>query len=498
MLADSPLLKSALQATVRAGRRIRELYTTRSWPAAALLAASLLVVGAASARVLDPGEPGPFQESYSDFDDYRRASIRLYDGKDPYNLDRLEALGAAMQSQSAGQAINLFEIVQLLRGVGSYLYPPLTAFLLGPLRKLDYHNAALLFQASSLTALVAFLWLSLRLPELGEVRRTEGLRNAALAMLLCAGLLAENGSNGNIGAWLILLSGGGLFLAFSSSMTAALMGGFMLGIAVTIKITPVFLFVVLFAGRRRAAIAAGFAGIVAGLLLPAMVVGWEENLKLLRLWRAYILKSFNQFVFIRSWANNQSVPGAIGKLFVPYSDTLQAKYGLPLMAFGRSPGAVEMELLRNVARFCTLTLYALPFLAGLALAWRLWLRALLAERRWRTAALTGDWQDLLAPQMIRLSLLATLSAVAGAGVSWRHAYCALLPAALWRIYSWRKAGDRLPRVDRAWLGFIGLFSLGYPLLPGALRDAFAIYSIFLWLAVALCFWLTIGLLRRES
>ncbi len=475
---------------------IRAGFASRLWPALTLLILVFMVLAHASWRLAQSSEPGPFQASQSDFDDYRQASIRFYSGEDPYNLEQLERLHSPGGAMSEGRIVNLVEVMQSLRGLGTYLYPPFTAFLLGPLRGLDYSAAVLVYQALGMLAL-AFTGLVLLLgpQRSASVSKTETLRSVALCFALCAGLLAENANNGNIGAFLIALTAAGLILSFRAEASLAALGGMLIGLAICIKVTPVFLAIVLFAGRRIAALIGLGLGLFVGFLSPALVVSWDSNLELLNLWRRYILKSFNEFVFIRSWANNQSIPGAIGKLFVPFSDPLQHQFGLPWLFSQAAPDAAQLGRLKWLARLLILALYALTALAGLVVSWRFWLQSMLLRRN--AALPDGDpMARLFDPSMIRLVALCIFVSLVGAGVSWRHAYCALLPAALIALHHYRVIEQPLPWLERLWIGFVALFSHGFPLLPSLARSALAIYSVFLWLAAALCLLLAWSLLKE--
>lgn len=490
----APRIPRALE---RAREGLRERLAAR--PAILWLIVCLLLAWTAlqSARIVKPRVIGPFAGSASDFDDYLKASERLLRGEDPYRLDQIEDAARAVHESGVGGA-NIWEILTGMRGVGSYLYPPFTAFSLGPLAGLEYPLAAAIYQAIAWLALVGFLYMSYRLVRGADAtaRRTAALLAAAGGMVFLMRFLLDNASNGNIGFLIILLTGAGLYSGFQDRRLAEFGGGFLIGVAAGVKVTPGFLGFAFVAGRRWLALAGCAAGLAFTLVIPATLVGWERNLALFETWNAFILKTYNETVFVRSWANNQSIAGALGKLFVPHSDPLQFNYGLPFFFRSRNPTPEEFALLRSIARAANAALYC--GLAVLSVA-----TALKFARRRRLRLARGDapWtplEELRQPSMSAFLMAIILVSLAGAGVSWYHAYSALLVPVVFRLGAIFDESHPVESADRPWMLTLGFFGCVFSLLPEALRDGLSIYSVFAWCAAGLAIERGRRALRVES
>ncbi len=457
----------------------------------------LAVVAVQSARIVKPRAAGPFSGSASDFDDYLNASERLVRGEDPYRLGQIEAAARAVGETGVGGA-NIWELLTGMRGVGSYLYPPFTAFTLAPLTGLDYPVAAAIYQSIAWLALVAFLLLNYRLLRGGAApaRRTAALFAAAAALLVLLRFLLDNASNGNIGFFIILLTGAGLYFGFQGGRLAEFIGGFLIGVAAGVKVTPGFLGCAFVAGRRWLAIVGCVAGLAFSLAIPATLIGWDRNAALFEAWNAFILKTYNQTVFVRSWANNQSIAGALGKLFVPHSDPLQFSYGLPFFFKERNPTADEFALLRSIARAANAALYCGLAILSVATALKF-----VRRRQLRLARGEAPWtplEELRQPSMTAFLMAIILVSLAGAGVSWYHAYSALLVPAVFRLGAIFDGSHPWEPADRGWLIVLGVFGCLYSLFPEALRDGLSIYSVFAWCAAGLAIERGRRALRVES
>ncbi|HRG77419.1 MAG TPA: glycosyltransferase family 87 protein, partial [Leptospiraceae bacterium] len=81
----------------------------------------------------------------SDFHDYYTASQLFFEQKDLYNIESLETLREEIKLEDLFKAENLKKLESLKGNVGTYIYPPLFAFLLIPLGWLSYPTAATIF-----------------------------------------------------------------------------------------------------------------------------------------------------------------------------------------------------------------------------------------------------------------------------------------------------------------------------------------------------------------
>lgn len=439
-------------------------------------------------RIVKPRDVNPLQlfgaVTSSDFDDYFQASIRFADGgADPYRMDAMrDAMEMMVDPEDLQNPLKVMQALEGLKGIGTYLYPPFTAWSLLPLTHLEYPAAAAVFQIASILALCVFLLMLYRLHRPGAAWMPERedapyLLAVLFALIVLYRFLQGNMTNGNIGFFIVLLSGGGLLLAFRGGVWREFLGGCMMGVAVVMKITPAFFGLVLIGGRRIVAILGMGCGALVALFVPAVSLGWARNLELLHNWHLLILRTFSEVAFVRPWMNNQSIAGGIGKLFIPGSEAQQRSFGLPIYSVSSEEGAAFAADLVSAAN---LTLYVFALILALVVAGRVLLR----ERSFPLAHDERKLSTLFSLNEWRVLLIAILVSLVGAGVSWYHAYCVVLIPLVWRMYA--HAAGSLPlraKADGLWLGVIVFFGALQSALPGAARDGLAIYSIFTWLCV---------------
>lgn len=456
--------------------KVSDLFERRSVRAAlyVLFGAVLIVT---SMRIVKPADPvGSLSRSRSDFEDYYRAAVMTARGEDPYRMDQLKRimeLPRTLKPQDLADPARFQDLLLLFSGVGTYLYLPLTAFLLQPLTLLDYQAAALVFQIGSSGALAVCAYLLFRFRSQPE-RQFSGAFLPALVLL--AGFLSENAANGNIATFLILLTAAGLVLSFEKSWKWSAAGGFLLGTAVILKITPAFLLLVPFAFLRVFSLIGAGAGIAAGLSLPALAFGVHRTLALTEGWYRLIIETYSKYVFLRPWANNQTISGAVGKWFLPGSDLKQAEAGLPFLS-GIPDESVTL-FLANAVRISNAALWAIAFLCACLVAWSVYrknfqgmLRAVFG------GAAEGAVLSPYSARFARLAFVCTLVSLVTAGVSWYHAYSVLLLPVYLRFCAVLE-GEPLRTGEKISLAVLGAFSLLHPLLSSHTRDLIALYSVF--------------------
>ncbi len=120
--------------------KVRTLFERRAVRTAlyVLFGTALLIT---SMRIVRPGDSGSLVRSRSDFEDYYRAAVMTARGEDPYRMDQLERLielPRTLKPQDLMDPAKFQDVLLLFSGVGTYLYLPLTAFLLLPFTFLDY------------------------------------------------------------------------------------------------------------------------------------------------------------------------------------------------------------------------------------------------------------------------------------------------------------------------------------------------------------------------
>ncbi len=435
--------------------------------ARALLAFLLVVIFLYGLRVLKESSSSDCiicPTSRSDFDDYYRAAARLRAGKDPYNMELLRKFRTFRYEP--GDLRNPKKFLQLMefRSIGSYLYPPFTAYVLQPLTYLSYRYAAGSFQVLSFASLMAFLFVVWRRLRSDDVSFSF-IASAAILVLLR--FCMENFSNGNIAFFLILMCGLGLIWAWSSSRVVEFLGGALMGVAMVIKVTPAFFGLVIFSGRRWIAVVGMGFGAAFALSLPATTLGWEKNFMLLNDWRVFLIDSFREIGFIRPWANNQTVSAGIGKLFIPFSDPDQGRFGLPFFYAGGIPDASK-QFFANLVRIINFVLYVLGALVALLVAWRGGRRNI------------GYVSDVIA---VRMTFLAVLISLLGSGVSWYHAYSILLIPLIARLYQHFTLKEKLHRSEKLAIASFAFFGFGRLVFPSGFRAALSLYSVFAWIVI---------------
>lgn len=449
----------------RAIQRTIDFFSDRPRLTRGVLAGLVIMILVNSFRIVEERKAvvlfGP--QSSSDFDDYFNAAKLIKEGKDPYHTTGLKNLIIEFKDQKVPSFDwkSIAEIAQKLKGIGTYLYLPLTAFLLVPLAGLPYPVATGIFQVTSFAALVGFFGFLYR-----NYSSQKFLVYLLLSILVMYRYLLENAMNGNIGFFLILLCGVGLVFADRDEWHYQILGGLLIGIAVVLKVTPAFLGLYFIANRKIIPIFAMGLGVILGLFIPVLGLGWTRNLELLQDWYTFIIKSFQDHSVVRPWANNQTISAAIAKLFVPFSDEKQARYGLPLLFKSAFPPKEIVVLLINGIKVANLALT----LGGLLFA------GLYAKLRWKpgNTNLTSFNGILWLQAAILLSLLTS-------GVSWYHAYAMLFIPVFFRI---RHLEERaLNTTEIVSFGILIFFGLIQFLFPTFLKDLLALYSLFVWLCI---------------
>lgn len=161
-----------------------------------------------------------------------------------------------------------------------YIYPPLLAVILKPLAYLPISQAALIWLAVKVVAVLVSVWFGAR----AVATRLDLDRHAPLALV--GGVVAAIGTallaDKLRAEFRMQQSNALLLLAWTLALLwldrRPTLAGFVLGFAVTIKyVALIALPYLIIRGRFRAALAMT-ASIVALSLAPALVIGWQQNL----------------------------------------------------------------------------------------------------------------------------------------------------------------------------------------------------------------------------
>jgi hypothetical protein len=389
-----------------------EEHCRRQWLWIAVVIA-LVVWGFADVRRRARVEADDPAAHKTDFTVYTEAGAAFFDGRDPY------------------EATNP-------RG-WHYLYPPLFALIVAPLSALDTQTQALVWYFVSVAACYG-LWRECRrvwrhLAQADDAPPAWLGWLAAAAVALPALNCLQRGQVGVVLVYLLLL---GLRLVLTStSMRGVALGGVVLALPVTIKLTPLlpvgFLALLLLAtawrrhrsyataladclargplNRALATVVGQFTGLVLFVfLLPGSLIGHRENLTHLATWVARVAANDDVGAdndFNARSKRNQSLTNAVRRL----GNRLAFATGtgpddrlVDDLANQRTSMPMETPLVDRALRGAAVALLALLFVAG-----------------WRIAG-RGDGTGIAA-----LFGLACTASLAVSPISWGHHYVMWLP-----------------------------------------------------------------------
>ncbi len=407
-----------------------------------------------------------FWKSKSDFEDYYIASIRLKNFQDPYFSQTIEDfLNRKDQIQTLDDLKNLFERT---KGIGTYLYLPFFSFILIPLTFFDYKIAALLYQFFQIGfIIISFYIFFLILKKLYPKLSKRKLRASILmGFIFLLPILIQNLSNGNVGFLIIFFLSVSLFLFFynqKQNVHLDFWNGFLIGIATIIKIIPGFIMGFYFLKRKYMILFGFLIGILAGLFLPSLYLGWETNSKFLNNWYELIILNLQKYASVRPYANNQTISSAFFKLFVPYSDLKQFLYGLPLPFFLEDPNQIKVWI--QILNFILLSNLALITL-------------LFTFRKSHSQIF-----------FLYYLYLVFLTSLLTSGISWYHSYGILLLVFIFYYVS-------KPNLHSYLFVLPALFLWLWLFFPYKIRDFISLYSFYVWLNLGILIFISIFLYKE--
>ncbi|XDD48409.1 glycosyltransferase family 87 protein [Leptospira sp. WS39.C2] len=321
----------------------------------------------------------------SDFLDYYHASERWGTGENLYRFDvAFELQSKIKTAEDLFLPENLPLLLSLQNETATYIYPPLFSFLLIPITMLSENNAALLFEILSWISLLTILYLLFHNKELNLPKTKYPYLILISTILFNFRFIESHIQNNQVGIILILL------VLVSILIKNHALGGLLLSLAVSIKITPlVFLFVFLYE-KQFSRIVWFFVGLVLWNAIP-LVYNWDYTMQMSEEWITQILGNALNNPLLRSWKNNQSLTSTLAKYFVSGADFInQPTYGLPFL-----------NLSLSVLKFIQIG-FILVFGIPLLLLWRK------PNQKWAI-----------------ISLLFLISAIFS-GISWIHSYIVCL------------------------------------------------------------------------
>jgi len=286
-------IRSKAPTAVR-GRSVR----LGAWPLVAALAVAAAVWGVLDVRQRGRSNPADPQSHMTDFTVYTEAGAAFFDGRPPYEVANLRGW--------------------------KYYYPPMFALVVAPLHPLATEDQVTVWFLLSLLACWGCYRESRRiLGALGEEDSSLAGRLRAWFPLLAVAVLAaamlpalnclQRGQVGIVKLYLVLL--GFRLIVENRSWWGSLLGGVVLAAPIVLKLTPLLpvcfvLFVelvaILAARRARQPLAprpwrplvAASLGLSTGLVLlvflvPATLIGWDNNLRHLGTFSRLVLTAFN-------------------------------------------------------------------------------------------------------------------------------------------------------------------------------------------------------------
>ncbi|TGK49725.1 glycosyltransferase family 87 protein [Leptospira bouyouniensis] len=262
----------------------------------------------------------------SDFLDYYHASERWSSGDNLYRFDvAFELQSKIKTAEDLFKPENLPLLMSLQNETATYIYPPLFSFLLIPITFLSENNAALLFEILSWISLLAIFYLLFQNKELNSQNQKIAYLLLIVTFVLNFRFIESHIQNNQVGIILILL------VLVAILVKNDILGGFLLALAVSIKITPlVFLFVFLY-DKKYIRIIWFFVGLFLWNALP-LLYQWDYTIQMSKEWISQILGNALNNPLLRSWKNNQSLSSTLAKYFVSGADFInQPTYGLPFI-----------------------------------------------------------------------------------------------------------------------------------------------------------------------
>jgi hypothetical protein len=267
--------------------------------------------------------------SQSDFFDYYRASRLFAEHKDIYQWKAFKSLGEDFKVENLFQPETFDKFLSLKGNIGTYIYPPLFAFLIIPITGLEYEIASAIFIIINSLSLVLALFFTYHLLE----EKDFFFAASFWGLLFSYRFLESHVTNNQVTFILLALVLGAIYIEKKfDTFTGKSISAILLSLAIIIKITPAIFILYFFLKRSYLVI---FLTLVFGglwMLVPS-VYGFEYNLGLIQNWNELVLQSAMKNPIFRAWRGNQSLVGTLAKYFLIGADPEnQIKYGMPFYA----------------------------------------------------------------------------------------------------------------------------------------------------------------------
>jgi hypothetical protein len=373
----------------------------------------------------------------SDFQDYYSASKLFVEKKDLYNQSTLTNLKSDVKLDDLFKPENLLLLEKLKGNIGTYIYPPLFAFLLIPFSFLNYEIASVLFVSLNFICLLISLFLCSRFFS------SKRIYTILFITILISFKFLENHVVNNQVAFILLA-----LVLFSVYTKNSILSGLSLSLAIWIKITPAIFLLYFLLQKDFRKIGYTFVFGIFWMLLPSLF-SHEYNFASLLSWKELILDNAMKNPEFRSWKNNQSLIATLAKYFLPNADILnQSQMGLPFF-----------DLTKQTLQYLFYTVSVLivyPFLK----------QSLNIKDRFQT-----------------LSILFLLS-ILFSGISWIHSFVFLLFPIFYLTYLIFET-DQIPKIKYSYIAIsISLVLLNKTFLGSNIESFLLMFSYLLYLSLA--------------
>ena len=376
----------------------------------------------------------------SDFHDYYTASQLFSQKKDLYNRSLLENLSSELKLEDLFKAENFRKLQELKGNVGTYIYPPLFAFLLLPLSYFNYETASLIFN------LINFFCFIILLKFIRNQYHSVNIDNKIFySLIVCYPFLESHVINNQVAFILLLL----VYISLFSKSN--ILSGACLSIAIWIKITPaIFLFYFLY---KKDFFRLGYTILfmIFWFLIPSFS-SFEYNLSSSKDWFELVLGNALKSPTFRSWKNNQSLIATLAKYFLSNADVLnQDQFGLPFYSLSKHGFQIIF--------YSILLMIGLPFLIKIY---------------------KGIYDYSL------ISILFILSVIFS-GISWLHSFIFLFFPIFYLIHLYKE--NILTKIQKYIFVIICFFILiaNKNFIGESLDSAFKMYSYLLYIAIGYYF-----------
>ena len=236
----------------------------------------------------------------------------------------------------AAEAIKTGESVYQISNSRSwrYVYFPLLAILLVPFIHLPFLVNAGLWYALSIAAFFGIFQLAVRF----FPNPRDGLLAAGAAIVVTLPTIFDSFTRGQLGILILFLATAVFYLYLKNKKFWA---GFLLAFAITLKFSPVLILGIYFVFKREWRVCFGsFLGFLLFMIIfPSLVVGFEQNISLLREYRAVVYNSVTdthhkellwQQLVTPFAGDNQSLYSVLTRLFWSSEKTLQGHSNMPI------------------------------------------------------------------------------------------------------------------------------------------------------------------------